>query len=326
MNKSFFLKLLVIILIILVIVLSYLVLVFKNETSENKMSNTETFESEDILNNDTSATDEVVDVSDDIIYVGMYNCFLGSFEQGKWYNAQYGFESNLLLDKDFNENEIQNGSEYYLHEQNKKVESLGTEIISVTDDYEYIVDENGMIVDSHFRLESNLQETSAIQIVTNKKESIFPVKMGEATASQDMIKIINKAKSDLYLDTIETEIVKIVVADIDFDGKDESFVLIETKHDKNGYALADNGACVIVLMIDENDYKVIYKDNVYKEEATGINTEMYLTDLTITDINYNGKLEVCIAGGVWDIPIYSIHEYDEITENFETVLYGEFAW
>ena len=38
------------------------------------------------------------------------------------------------------------------------------------------------------------------------------------------------------------------------------------------------------------------------------------------------KPEVCITGGTWDIPMYAIYEYDDTAENFETVLYGEFAW
>lgn len=339
MNKSFFTKLFIIILIIFVIVLSYFVITLKKDLDSKSMSsNIEDskgiMETENVYN-DTSATDEnVADASDksedvkedDVIYVGIFDCLLGSFEQGKWYNAQYDTESNLLLDREFSENEIKNEPEYYLHIPDQEVVSLGTNIIDVTEDYEYLVDENGTIVDSHFRFKINFEELNSIQIVTNKKESIFPIAMGKSTLTPDTLRIVNKAKADLYLDMIDTELVKVVTADIDSDNKTEEFVLIETKHDEDRYAIVDEGACVLAIMIDNNDYKVLYKEVVYKDQIAGVNAEMYLSDLVITDINYNGKPEVCITGGTWDIPMYAIYEYDDTAENFETVLYGEFAW
>lgn len=329
MNKSFFTKLIIIILIIIVTVLLYFVITIKRDLDAKSIH-----PENEKTNNDTSATKEVADASDksevvqenEVIYVGIFDCFLGSFEQGKWYNSQYEAESNLLLDREFNENEIKNGTEYYLHLPNQEVRSLGTDIIDVTEDYEYIVDENGTIVDSHFRFNINFEELNSIPIVTNKQESIFPIEMEESTLTPETLRIVNKAKTDLHIDMIDTDFVKVVVADIDSDNKSEEFVLIETKHDEDRYAIVDEGACVLVIMIDNDDYKVIYKDAVYKDQIVGVNTEMYLSDLVITDINYNGKLEVCITGGIWDVPMYAIYEYDDKAENFEAVLYGKFAW
>ena len=135
MTKSFFSRLLTIVLIIAVIVLSYFVITLKIEMNKT----------------DASAT-EKVGASDDKIIVAMFNCVLGTFENNTWYNAQYGYESNLLLDKEIYEKEIENGSNYYLHEEGKEIIDLGKEIISKTEDYEYMIEEDGMISDSHFRL------------------------------------------------------------------------------------------------------------------------------------------------------------------------------
>lgn len=147
-----------------------------------------------------------------------------------------------------------------------------------------------------------------------------------STVSQETLKLVNQAKKDLYIDMIETEITKIVSVDFDKDGKQEEIVIVNTLRDDSNYVLADNGACTFMIVIDDNNYKVIFKNVVYEDQIAGVNTEMYTDDVIVTDINYNGKPELCISGGVWDIPIYSILEYDDMTENFETVLYGEFAW
>ena len=117
MTKSFFSRLLTIVLIIAVIVLSYFVITLKIEMNKT----------------DASAT-EKVGASDDKIIVAMFNCVLGTFENNTWYNAQYGYESNLLLDKEIYEKEIENGSNYYLHEEGKEIIDLGKEIISKTED------------------------------------------------------------------------------------------------------------------------------------------------------------------------------------------------
>ena len=93
MTKSFFSRLLTIVLIIAVIVLSYFVITLKIEMNKT----------------DASAT-EKVGASDDKIIVAMFDCVLGTFENNTWYNAQYGYESNLLLDKEIYEKEIENGS------------------------------------------------------------------------------------------------------------------------------------------------------------------------------------------------------------------------
>lgn len=167
---------------------------------------------------------------------------------------------------------------------------------------------------------------NGIQIVTNKKENIFTYPMGVSTASPETLKLVNQAKKDLYIDMIDTEITKIVSVDLDKDGKQEEIVIVNTLRDEWNYVLADNGACTFMLIIDDNNYKVIFKEVVYEDQIDGVNAEMYTSDVIVTDINYNGKPELCISGGVWDIPIYSILEYDDMTKDFETVLYGEFAW
>ena len=142
MTKSFFSRLLTLLLIIAVIVLSYFVIILKIEISKT----------------DASAT-ENVDASDDKIIVAMFDCVLGTFGNNTWYNAQYGYESDLLLDKEIYEKEIENGSNYYLHEEGKEIIDLGKEIISKTEDYEYMIEEDGMISDSHFRLINNTYRT-----------------------------------------------------------------------------------------------------------------------------------------------------------------------
>lgn len=138
MTKSFFSRLLTLLLIIAVIVLSYFVIILKIEISKT----------------DASAT-ENVDASDDKIIVAMFDCVLGTFENNTWYNAQYGYESDLLLDKEIYEKEIENGSNYYIHEEGKEIIDLGKDVISKTEDYEYMIEEDGMISDSHFRLINN---------------------------------------------------------------------------------------------------------------------------------------------------------------------------
>ena len=326
MNKNFFSKLLMVILIIAVIVLSYLVITLrmeiqKNVTSESQMTETKSVEE----NNDDASATETVDASDDKIIISMFDCLLGTFESNKWYNAEYYAEDDLLLDKQMYEEEVENGSNYYLHEYGKETVDFGKEIISKTEDYEYVV-EDGLIVDSHFRIKSGSSQAEGIQIITNRKENIFPYSTGVATVSQETLKIVNQLKKDLYIDMIETQISKIISVDYDKDGKQEQIVIINTVRDDQDNVLADNGACTLVIAIDDNDYKVIFRNVVYKDQIRGVNAEMYTNDVIVTDINYNGKPEVCISGGVWDIPIYSIHEYEDITENFETVLYGEFAW
>lgn len=142
MTKSFFSRLLTLLLIIAVIVLSYFVIILKIEISKT----------------DASAT-ENVDASDDKIIVAMFDCVLGTFENNTWYNAQYGYESDLLLDKEIYEKEIENGSNYYLHEEGKEIIDLGKDVISKTEDYEYMIEEDGMISDSHFRLINNTYRT-----------------------------------------------------------------------------------------------------------------------------------------------------------------------
>lgn len=142
MTKSFFSRLLTLLLIIAVIVLSYFVIILKIEISKT----------------DASAT-ENVDASDDKIIVAMFDCVLGTFENNTWYNAQYGYESDLLLDKEIYEKEIENGSNYYIHEEGKEIIDLGKDVISKTEDYEYMIEEDGMISDSHFRLINNTYRT-----------------------------------------------------------------------------------------------------------------------------------------------------------------------
>lgn len=142
MTKSFFSRLLTLLLIIAVIVLSYFVIILKIEISKT----------------DASAA-ENVDASDDKIIVAMFDCVLGTFENNTWYNAQYGYESDLLLDKEIYEKEIENGSNYYLHEEGKEIIDLGKDVISKTEDYEYMIEEDGMISDSHFRLINNTYTT-----------------------------------------------------------------------------------------------------------------------------------------------------------------------
>lgn len=260
------------------------------------------------------------------IIVGIEDCLLGSFENNTWYSAEYAWESDFLKDKAFYKNDIEKNPKYYVHSYNKEVTEVNDIIEESVINNSYLFDKNGRIIDDHFRLNVSLAEENVFQITTNYEEDIFKYEITEVKDFKKYEDIVNEVKKDMALTDIDTKISKAIEVDYDGDNEKETLIVVNPKKDELGYATDEDGSCYMVVSVDGDEYKTIFKEIVRKEEIRGVNNQISISNITVCDLNYNGKPELCIKAIIWDIPIYSVLEYDEKTENFEMSLFGEFPW
>lgn len=258
-------------------------------------------------------------------YIGINGCFLGSYEDGKWYNAQDINENNLKY-KEFSINDIKQFSKMYYHKSEIIDNNVSNNTIEVKD---YIGNEGTLYDTFRFKSYYEIVETIGehIAILTNNKENIYTTESTRVDVSQKYDNIINEIKVKNNVSKANTELLKVTKVDYDKDNKEETILIVTNKRDELGYNISDNGVCCLVILIDDNgEYEVIHKYILTSEQmkdVQGVEDQYYIYSTVICDLNYDGKNEMCIEAGIWDIPIKLVYEFDK---EFKLVLKGEYPW
>lgn len=201
-----------------------------------------------------------------------------------------------------------------------------TDYIEKDESNELAIGKDGKIEDSHFRINSYRPEEN-IEIITNRSENIYIYDMKEIKPTEFHYNIVDKIKEENYTSEVDTEITKVIETDFDKDGNNEEILVVNPVRDETQYVVDEDGACCYIIMIKDKKYKLIYKKERLHYAEEGISYfQIIVKDITLCDINYDNIPELCIEAMSWDIPEYSIYEYDDETKNFEMELYGTFGW
>ena len=271
-------------------------------------------------------------------YIGIDSCFLGEYSEGKWYSANelnadfMGGISNFKINANINVNnkeytceDIVNKKSFYLYSRNAEnivIEEKSDELFYNKEEYpEHYEDIN------HFRFnfpngfggDGSLCTTQELKNINNNI-------ITEITGYQEYEKYIKEILVENGIQQA-TNINKILKADANLDGKEETYILAcSPQIDENNLTDVYN----LLVKIEDGKSQIIIQKIIKMEAFVKVYNDITMLYSSINSINFidfnnDGKLELYVKTFTWDNPEIYVFNYND-SSVLELCMYGNFAW
>ena len=308
-----------------------------NPSSENESSSKQI--TEPLSQNSTSAISNSsstinIDLSK-VNYISLENCFLGTFENGKWNSAQIERDTKMKKVREISINELIKDNHYFLYSKYQKK--------GETHDYKSDLNEEThdlFYFRYHFRIDKKEIENVILGITSGHNP--LPKSIVKSTKIIDkQIDAVRKIMDEHGLNGTKVHINEVYTMDIDSDGINEEVIIAGTPIDKNGYPIihpddrfkSDTGVYISAILLKGDKVFPVYysqvklKDLHYSPDLNGlgfsIDSTLSISFLGVFDLNKDGKFEICLQNWIWDCPEIKVFEWQN--NCFNQVLYGDFT-
>ena len=270
-------------------------------------------------------------------YIGIEDCFLGEFSEGKWYSAnqfykeamqEIDFRINAEINvnkKEYTYQDILNQKSFYLYK--RKAEKLVFE--GKYDEFYYDIEKYPEYYNDINVFRFNLVNGPEVELsicTSQKLQNLNNNEILEITDYQEYEKYI---KEILVENGIEeaVNISKILEVDANLDGEKEIYILScspQTNFDnlKDIYNL--------LVKVEDGKSQTIIEKIIKKEDFDKVGNDKTLLYTSIqsmdfADFNNDGKMEMYVKAFIWDNPMIYVFNYND-SNKLELCMYGNFAW
>ena len=263
--------------------------------------------------------------TDDKMYIGIDNCFLGIYENGKWYNAQeckFDYTISGKINTTYtaiSADEVIQQGKYYKY-------AYGKEPIEMQD---YFYDKNEFPEYyneiCYFRFKGDENAIERNNIISTSNVNVFNMSYSEIRQTESYNKYVEELLKQYNIENSTVNIDKIIQTDIDLDGNNEYIIAASSPFNSEKSATLETEEYVysfIFLLKDDNVRLIMNK--IQKASELSVNAPTIVNDIKVCDLNQDSKLEICINTLYWDKPEQYVFTYDK--DSIDLVLYGDFTW
>jgi len=275
-------------------------------------------------NNDL--TEAIEESKKEKIYIGIDDCFLGIYENGKWYNSQK-YTSDYLINGSININykeisidEVIEQEKYYKHIYGNNPTEMKDYLYDKNEFPEYY---NEIYYFRYKAIEEN--EIDKSTIISTNNSNIFNTKYYEIKETESYNKYVEEALKQYGIEESTANIDLIIEADIEKDGNNEYIIAASSPLDesKNKTSESEEFVYSFVILVKENKANILMSKIELASELS-INIPTIVKDIKICDLNNDSVSEICIDTIYWDHPEKYVFSYE--AGSVDLVLYGDFTW
>lgn len=269
-----------------------------------------------------NSQESIEEAQNEKIYIGIDDCFLGIYENGKWYSSQkftsdYTINGNININyKDISTDEVASQEKYYKH-------TYGNSPVEMKD-FLYDKNENPEYYNEiyYFRYKNEMMESN---IISTSSSNVFNTEYRKIEETESFNKYVEDALKQYFIEEATVNINLVIEADIEKDGNNEYIIAASSPLNeiKSGTLESEKFVYSFVILVKE-DKANVFMSAVHPADELSINIPTIVTDIKICDLNNDSAPEICINTMYWDHPEKYVFSYND--DSLNLVLYGDFTW